>query len=34
MLFASAGVINYNCKRDATIWRVNLILTYTIVMCL
>ncbi len=31
---ASASVINYDRKCDATIWSVNLSLSFMIVMCL
>ncbi len=31
---ALACVINYDHKCDATIWSVNLMLSFTIVMCL
>jgi len=34
MLLALASVIKYDCKRDATIWSINLTWSFTIVTCL
>ncbi len=31
---ALASVVNYNCKRDVTIWCANLTSSFTMVICL